>query len=162
DQLRIEDDSVVSGPNKLMGTLTKPMSPEHRKLLQELVDDSFKSFKKIVTNGRPKFKDDAAALDAVATGQIFTANQALEKGLVDQIGFIEAAIARAAELAHVSVNDVRCVKYSRPPSIFGGALGASSPLGSARGVDLTALFELATPRAYYLWTSLPAAIASGR
>ena len=68
-------------------------------MLQELVDDSFTGFKEIVQNGRPKFKEIPAALDAVATGQIFTAKQALERGLVDKIGFIEDAIARAVELA---------------------------------------------------------------
>ena len=78
------------------------MTEEERKLLQELVDDSFTGFQGIVVSGRPKFKDDPAALDAAATGQIFTAKQALEHGLVDKIGFVEDAIARAAELASES------------------------------------------------------------
>ena len=50
---------------------------------KQLVDDSFAGFKQIVMDGRPKFKADPAALDAVATGQIFTAKQAVDKGLVD-------------------------------------------------------------------------------
>jgi protease-4 len=152
DALQIEDDSIASGKHKLMGTITRPMSEEDRKLLQELVDDSFARFKSIVASGRPKFQEDEAALNAVATGQIFSANDALAKGLVDKIGFIEEAIARAAELANVSTSDIRCVKYERAPSLFGSAFGASAALRSAAGVDLTALFDLATPRAYYLWT----------
>jgi protease IV len=156
DALKIEDDSIASGKHKLMGTLTRPMNEEDRKLLQALVDDSYARFKSIVASGRPKFKDDETALSAVATGQIFSANDALEKGLIDKIGFIEEAIVRAAELANVSTSDVRCVKYDRPPTLFGDVLGASASGRSASVNDLTALFDLATPRAYYLWSSLPA------
>ena len=160
--LKIEDDSIVSGPHKLMGTFTRPMDEEQRKLLQTLVDDSFARFKTIVTSGRPKLKDDADMLNAAATGQIFTADQALAKGLVDRIGFIEDAIARAAELANVDAKDVRCVKYDRPPSIFGEAFGASAAFKGAAGPDLSALLDVTTPRVYYLWTWLPAAIGSTR
>ncbi len=131
--LLIKDDSLVSGPHKLMGSPTRPMNDSDRKLLQALVDESFKSFKEIVMSGRAKFKSDPAALDKVATGQVFTAQQALDNGLVDKIGFIEDAIARAAELAHVNADNVRCVKYERPPGLFGEVLGtnAAAPAGQA-------------------------------
>jgi protease IV len=162
DYLNIKDDSLVSGPRKLMGTPTRPMSEEDRALLQGLVDDSFARFKEIVISGRPKFKDDAAALDAAATGQIFTANQALDLGMVDKIGFIEPAIERAAELAGYSTSDLRCVKYERPPSLLGGLMGASATAPPGSPIDLAALLNLATPRAYYLWTWLPAAMANSR
>ena len=96
---------------------------------------SFQDFKEIVISGRPKFKDDPAALDAVATGQIFTAKQALENGLVDKIGFIEDAIARAAELAGDNADDVRCVKYEQSPTADGRVArqrSAGSPRGRGR------------------------------
>ena len=66
----VADDSVVSKPLKEMGSITKAMTPEARKILQTLVDQSFAGFKKIVRDGRPKFKKDPAALDKLATGQI--------------------------------------------------------------------------------------------
>ena len=68
-------------------------------------------------------RDDQAALDAATTGQIFTAKQALDHGLVDKIGFIEAAIARATQLADESPKNVRCVKYEKQPSLFGEFVG---------------------------------------
>jgi protease-4 len=157
--LRIEDDSLASGPHKLMGTPTRPMDEEERKLLQTLVDESFDGFKEVVLSGRPKFKDDPDALAAVTTGQIFTAKQALEKGLVDQIGFIEEAVARAAELAGVGTDNVRCVKYDPPPTLFGSLISAES---SNRGIDLASLLNLTTPRAYYLWSWLPSAVGTSR
>ena len=157
-KLGISEDSIASGPLKAMGSPTRPMTEAERKILQGLVDDSFKGFKEIVVSGRPKFKDDQAALDAVATGQIFTAQQALSKGLVDQIGFIEAAIARAAELAGESTDD-RPLRKIRTSAIDPRRThGANAQLSRARGnLDLSALIDLATPRAYYLWSWLPTA-----
>ena len=160
-KLGISEDSIASGPLKKMGTPTRPMSEAERKIMQTLVDDSFQGFKEIVVGGRPKFKNDEAALDAVATGQIFTAQQALDRGLVDKIGFIEAAIARATELAGESPDSVRCVKYERRPTLVGELLGADSRVPPARGsVDVSALIDLASPRAYYLWSWLPSVLSS--
>ena len=131
-------------------------------MLQELVDESFKGFKEIVTSGRPKFKDDQAALDAAATGQIFTAKQALERGLVDKIGFVEEAIDRVAELVSKNTDDLRCVKYEQTPSLIETLAGAESPLQPSNRVDLGSLINLTTPRAYYLWSWLPTALSNSK
>jgi protease-4 len=160
--LQIEDDSIVSAPLKDMGSPTKPMTDQERQLLQQLVDDSFAGFKQVVQNGRPKFKEDTTALDVAATGQIFTAKQALERGLVDKIGFVEDAIARALELAKLDAKQVRCVHYEESPTLFGEFLGADAPISGRGAVDTSAIVDLLTPRAYYLWTWLPAAMKSSK
>jgi protease-4 len=158
-KLGVTEDSIMSGPLKKMGTPTRKMTEAERKILQTLVDDSFKEFKDIVINGRPKFKGDEAALNKVATGQIFTAKQAVAHGLVDQIGFVDAAVARATELAGESTDNVRCVKYEKRPTLFGSMLGESG--APERGTaKLSALLDLATPRAYYLWSWLPAVFSN--
>src|SRR3954471_9079568 len=161
-KLGISEDSITSGPLKKMGTPTRPMTEAERKILQTLVDETFKDFKEIVVNGRPKFKNDRAALDAVATGQVFTAKQALSHGLVDQIGFVEASIARAAELAGENAETVRCVKYEKRPSLFGSLVGAESHANMNSNSQISALLDLATPRAYYLWSWLPASFSNSR
>jgi protease-4 len=155
EAIGVEDDSIASAPLKQMGSPTKPMTEEERKVLQELVDESFKGFKEIVVSGRPKLKDDAAALEAVTTGQIFTAKQALEKGLVDQIGFLEDAVARAAELAGKATDEVRCVNYKEPPTLIGSLVGTGASAPAGRVTDLRGLIDLTVPRAYYLWSWLP-------
>ena len=129
-QYDVKDDSIASHPYKLMGSPTRGLSEEdratERKLLQSLVDESFGRFKQVVLSGRPAFRDDPGALEASATGQIFSADQAKERGLVDQIGFVEDAVARAAELAGVSLEDVRCVKYKKPPAALDALLGVDA------------------------------------
>lgn len=160
--LGIEEDSIASGPLKRMGTPTRPLTEEERKILQALVDESFSEFKEVVLSGRPKFKNDPAALEAVTTGQIFTAKQALERGLVDNIGFIDEAITRAARLAGESPDSVRCVKYEKPPTLMDAVVGSSARGAMGGGMDLSGLIELAVPRAYYLWSWLPAALSNSK
>ena len=149
---KIADDSVQSHPLKTVGSFTKPMTEEERAILQSLVDDSFARFKEIVVEGRPFFADDSEALDQVATGQVFSANQALEHRLVDEIGFVEKAIERTIELAGLDEHDVRVVEYRKQPTLSDALFGASAQSVSW---DLAMVLDLTTPRAYYLWTSLP-------
>jgi protease-4 len=160
--LGVREDSIASGPLKAMGAPTRAMTEEERELFKQLVDDTFGRFKEIVTNGRPKFKEDQAALEKITTGQIFTAKQALDLGLVDKIGFEEEAIARAAELAKVDVNDVRGVEYEDKSGLFGSFMGAQARASSRGAIDVAGVIDLMTPRAYYLWTWLPAAMSSAR
>jgi protease-4 len=165
----VKDDSIASHPYKLMGSPTRDLSAEERErereLLQTLVNESFERFKNVVRAGRPKFRDDGSALDEVATGQIFTAEQAVAHGLVDEIGFIEEAVARAAELTGEHVDNLRCVKYVQPPGALDALLGTSAKsfVEGPASWNLATLLDLAAPRAYYLSSWLPSVVrSSGR
>jgi protease-4 len=152
----VKDDSIATGPLKQMGSFTKPMTEADRQALEAILNDMFAGFKEVITAGRPKFKADPAALDAVATGQVFTAKQALDRGLIDKIGFQESVIERAAELAGVSTDEVRCVQYERPRTFVNELLGAQArAMDMGYSLDPATLLDLATPRAYYLWTTAP-------
>ena len=156
----VRDDSVASGPLKEMLSPTKERTPElaerERRLLKDLVDDMFSRFKEIVRAGRPKL--DAAAVDKVATGQIFTAAQAKAAGLVDRIGFLEDAVDRAVELAGLTATTARAVKYSKPKGLLDEVLGGDRGPGSR--ASLEAFAELTTPRAWYLCSWWPAVVAA--
>ena len=156
----VRDDSVASGPLKEMLSPTKDRTPEladrERRLLKALVDDMFVRFKEIVRAGRPKL--DAEAVDKVATGQIFTAQQAKEAGLVDRIGFLEDAVARAVELAGLTDTTARVVKYSKPKGLLDEVLGGDA--GAGGRVTLEAFAELTTPRAWYLCSWWPALVTA--
>ncbi len=160
----VKDDSIASHKNKLMGSPTRQLTAEERaeerELLQNLVNISFERFKDIVRSGRPKLAGDQGALDKVTTGQIFTAKQALELGLVDQIGFIEEAIQRAAELAERDLDDLRCIKYEEPPTTLSDLLSAQASQPMVLRGDLRSLLNLTAPRAYYLCTWLPAILSN--
>ena len=156
----VRDDSISSGPLKEMLSVTKDRDPalaeKERKILQSLVDDMFARFKEIVQAGRPKL--DAAAVDKVATGQIFTARQAKDAGLVDRIGFLEDAVTRAVELAGLTESTARAVKYTKPKGLLDEVLGGDAVPGSR--VSLEAFAELTAPRAWYLCSWWPAIVAA--
>ena len=154
----VEDDSIGSHPLKNMGSFAKRMTEEERQIYQKLVDETFDRFKEIVKSGRPKFKKDPEALDKLATGQVYTAEQALELGLVDKIGFLEEAVERAIELANLDTDDVCVVKYKREPTLADILMGAKA---SQRGFDLAEVLDLTVPRAYYLWSRVPPLVRSG-
>jgi len=158
-KLDVDDDSIASGPLKQMLSPTKDRTPElaakERKILQGLVDDMFVRFKEIVKQGRPKLADDQS--EKVATGQIFTAKQAMEAGLVDRLGFLEDAIDRAVELAGLTKETARVVKYLRPRGLLEDVLGDTNP--GAR-FSFEAFAEMTTPRAWYLCSWWPALISA--
>lgn len=161
----VKDDSIASHKFKQLGSPTRKLGPEdraeERAILQALVDDSFEGFKEVVRAGRPMFRDNDSALDEVATGQVFTANQALEAGLIDRIGFIEQAIDRAVELAALSPDSVRVVEYqSKSTSVAELLLGSQLTSGTPRGLSLQQMLDLTAPRAYYLSTWLPAVLSN--
>ena len=153
DEYKVVDDSIASNKLKTMGSITKPMSKDEKEIFQALVDESFAHFKKIVCEGRPKFKKDMAALDKLATGRVYTAEQAVKNGLVDRLGFIEDAVDRAIELARLDKDKVKVVRYKSEASLSSALLGGQSR--SAAGLDLKSLLDMTTPRAYYLVSWLP-------
>jgi hypothetical protein len=65
-------------------------------------------------------------------------------------------------LANVETHDVRCVKYVQRPTLIGGLVSAASPAPVRGQLDVDAFFDELTPRAYYLWTWLPAIMSNSR
>jgi protease IV len=157
-KLGVQEDVVASGPLKTMGSVARKMTPEERKIFQALVDEGFTQFKAVIKQGRPKFRQDSAALDKLATGQIFTAQQALESGLIDKIGFIEDAVDRAIGMAKLDKANVKVVKYKAEPRLSDVLFGQSR----VASLDLAAMLDSVTPRAYYLCTWLPALAGSAK
>ena len=154
----IQEDSIASHRLKNMGSLARKMTDEEREIFQTLVDQGFERFKDIIKAGRPHFQEDPDALDELATGQVYTAEQAKANRLVDKIGFVEDAIDRAIALAGVDPEDVKVVRY-RPQITLAGLLFGSGP--RRQGFGLAELLDISAPRAYYLCTRMPPLLQSG-
>lgn len=82
DKLGIQEVDITSGPNKAMGSSGIEMTDEHRAILQGLVDEAYEQFTGIVAEGRNM---DIETVKAIADGRIYSANQALELGLIDNV-----------------------------------------------------------------------------
>lgn len=92
-------ESIKSSPLKASPNGVEPTSPEARAALQAVVMDSYAWFKGLVGERR---KLEGTALDRVSDGRVFTGKQALEIGLIDQIGDEEAARAWLADEKKIS------------------------------------------------------------
>ena len=94
EKLGIKTETITSGANKAMGSNMEPMTEEQREIFQSLVDDAYDQFVGIVAEGRDMSEKKVRKL---ADGRIYTARQALENGLIDQIGTYEEAISDMKE-----------------------------------------------------------------
>ncbi|MDE6850867.1 MAG: signal peptide peptidase SppA, partial [Lachnospiraceae bacterium] len=86
DKLGIKEIDITSGKNKAMGSGGLDLTDEQYDILQSLVDDAYNQFIEIVSEGR---QIDVDTLKPIADGRIYTAKQAVENGLVDEIGSLE-------------------------------------------------------------------------
>ncbi|MAO67243.1 MULTISPECIES: signal peptide peptidase SppA [Idiomarina] len=83
------------------------MTDYQKTLIQRSVETTYENFLSIVSNARNMSRDD---VHEVAQGRIWTGQQAMEFGLVDQLGDYDDSIALAAELAAIDDYDVNIVK----------------------------------------------------
>ena len=151
-KLGVFEDPITSGPNKAIGSPIVPLTEEHRKIIQDLVDDAFIRFKDIIKQGRPRYAKNPQELDDLATGQVYSANQALKLGLVDKIGFLDDAVERICELAHISQKTAMVVKYTDEVSFKDMLLSIQKSNNPSVVEDVKKVInKAASPRAYYLW-----------
>ncbi|MBS9768395.1 MAG: signal peptide peptidase SppA [Flavobacteriaceae bacterium] len=76
----------------------QPVSEEFKTVVTEGIEDIYKTFVNRVAEGR---KMSFEQVDAVAQGRVWSGKDALEKGLVDELGSLEDAIICASELAGI-------------------------------------------------------------
>ena len=106
------------------------------------MEDAFSRFISVIADNRTELDEEAVRL--LATGQIYTANQAIEKHLVDQIGYVEDAVEDMARSLKLSSYDV--FEYRSTPGLIDLVLGAhASPSKSLSDQILQA----SVPQAMY-------------
>ena len=98
DKIGIKFETVKSGVFKDILSPDKPLSEEGRRLLQGLIDESYKQFTEAVADGRNLPVEEVRKF---ADGRIFTGTQAKELGLVDEVGDEDVARELAAEMVNI-------------------------------------------------------------
>ena len=96
DKLGLTFDEVKTNENSDFGSLTKPLSPYQLKMMQKHVTETYDDFITLVSNTRNLRK---TFVDSIAQGRVWSGSDAIELGLIDELGGIEKAIAYAAEKA---------------------------------------------------------------
>jgi protease-4 len=146
-KLGITDQTVTAGRYKDAGSPLRPRTPEERAQFQAIIDDLHEVFRSRVDAGRPGL--DRAQVDALSDGRIFSARQALDLGLVDDIGGIDDSVKALQD--RIGAPEVRLVRYHRPQE-WRRTPYDRGPAVPVLKVDLGAwLTPLQRPGFHYLW-----------
>ena len=86
------------GAPSVYGMLGRPFTGDESAMMQGIVEKGYDLFVSRVADGRGISKD---SVDAIGQGRVWTGEQALKIGLVDQLGNLKDAIAEAAQLAEL-------------------------------------------------------------
>jgi len=89
---------LKSGEHKDIGSPFREMTPEEKKIMQEVIDNVHQQFIQAVAEGR---KLDRAKVVQIADGRIITGEQAKKLGLVDQMGNLQDAIDTTAKMVGI-------------------------------------------------------------
>lgn len=159
----IEDNSMHStgADFKTAGSMWRPETPQEHAYLQDLIDNAFAQFKQVIKANRGATLDQSspesidAKLDRIANGKVYMATQALQLGLIDEIGYLDDALAHAKK--QIGQAEPRIIRYDQPRGLL-SALNAQSLLGApaAQGnvniqIDHNLIEEITRPRLMYLW-----------
>lgn len=136
---------VHRGERALMWSTMDPWSPTEREAVQALMDTTYDRFVAHVAAGRNMERD---AVHAIAQGRVWTGADAKAKGLVDEIGGLQAAVAEARTLGGVDASTTLEV-YPGEPTLrdllasFGTVGVASGARSSSAATARTAIAALA-------------------
>jgi protease-4 len=107
-KIGIQDVTITSGNNKDMLNPLKQVNPDQQALLKIIIEQMHERFVEVIVQGRKLTKEE---VNKLADGRIFTAKQALEQELIDEIGYYEDAQDICADL--LDVEDIRVYKYEQ-------------------------------------------------
>ena len=113
DKLGITTDVVKTNKNSDLLSVTRPLTPFERQMLQENVEETYDIFISHVAEGRNLTK---AEVDTLGQGRVWSGENAMEIGLIDAFGGLEDAIAMAAEME--GLESYRTVSLPHLPDPF--------------------------------------------
>ncbi|MEO8366127.1 MAG: signal peptide peptidase SppA [Pseudoxanthomonas sp.] len=131
DKVGVHTDGV--GTTRFAGAfdISRPLDPAVGRVVQSVIDKGYADFTGKVAAARNKSVEE---IDAIARGRVWSGAQAKERGLVDELGGFDAAVADAAARAKLGKPDAYRVRYiEKMNSPFPQFLGsfAGSRVGAA-------------------------------
>ena len=149
----IESAAIKSGKFADLGSPVAPIPEEGRDILQKVSDELHHRFQEAVAQGRPQH-DPRRKEDF--DGRVFTASQALERRLIDSVGYVDDAIATARALGGCPSASVVMLHRSNDPARSPYATTTNSPIqGGLFPMSIPGMDRSQLPTFLYLWQPEP-------
>lgn len=107
-EIGVNEDGIALTETARQPSMTGGVTEEWDTILQSSIEAGYERFLSIVAESRNMTRDE---VDAVAQGRIWTGQQAYDRGLVDQIGGYDEAVAAAAARAGLEEGDYRVIEF---------------------------------------------------
>ena len=151
DKIGLGVDVQKVGKYKDMASPFRDTSEEERKLLQKAMNDFGERFMGLVKKHRQLTPQ---AIAEISTARVFLADEALQMGLIDKIGYISDAVKETKKIAKIS-EDAKLIVYRRaefPEDNYYNIAGAASENLNVSVINIE-LPEILSAKAgfYYLW-----------
>lgn len=116
DMLGLSTDRVATSDNATFLSSQQNFTPAQREAVQKFMQDIYANFTKGVAEGRSM---DLAKVEKIARGRVWTGQQALDLGLVDELGDENRAVTLAQQLAKIPAEELlRRVRYPQEKSFW--------------------------------------------
>lgn len=163
NKIGVNAGAIKSGSLKDMGSPFRHMNATEQQVFQDMVEEDFAGFIKIVTDNRPNVEKPVEDLTEYAkssyggtfSGRVWSGRKAKQLGLVDDLGLLEDAVTLAKKLANSP--NAGTVMYSRPYG-YGGSIYASNttptPRADTMTLELPGQSQMIPSGMYFLWQPL--------
>ncbi len=142
----VKEELIHAGKNKIMGHFSEPATDEQRAIMQSIADECYDEFVEIVSKSR---KLETEKVKILADGRIYTAKQAKENGLVDEILTFDEMTEKLKEefkLKNAEVKKYAPKKKGKLRSLLSGVFTNKSDLAL-----LSESLRAKTPFPAYYW-----------
>ncbi|MFY9820355.1 MAG: signal peptide peptidase SppA [Thermoanaerobaculia bacterium] len=142
--LGIGHDAQKRGANADIYSELQPYSPQQEALVQQLLDRTYTAFVGHVAAGRKMSRE---AVEAVASGRVWTGAAAQKLGLVDELGGLDRALELARAGAGIGPREAVAVDfYPTPPTWLDVLLAKREPRLPGALAEIVKGLETASPR----------------
>ncbi|HCO93382.1 MAG TPA: signal peptide peptidase SppA [Phycisphaerales bacterium] len=151
EKIGVKAVTIKSGELKDMASPLHDLSDEEHDVLEGIIEHLSGQFFEVVRKGRKEIDEQKMA--ELSDGRVFTAEQALQQGLIDRVGYLDDGIKWAKDIA--GVKKTRVVIYHRPsnykPNAYGLAAAGSDGLGPLVNLELPDWLNAGGAQFLYLW-----------
>lgn len=143
--------AITTGKYKDSGAFYRDFTADDRAYYQAIIDDMYARFLEVVAANRTNL--DAETIRGLADGRVYTANQALDAGLIDGIQYLDELVETVAK--ENKLRNPRVVIYKRSSAPTTDSLYARTPAPSTTyslvNIDVDARLEASGESFNYLW-----------